>query len=280
MMRARAGLIFITTTCLAVSAFAAQDARFKAWAAVRSPTTQSTRIYGSYSAGCIAGAVELTSASNLRLIRPSTRAHFGHPQTIRYIQDLAAKIENMNLPPIGVEDIAGPRGGPVVENHMSHQTGLDIDISLELLELKNSELETHRSKSFVEFRDIRKLKATWNPEHQDVLIATAANSVDVEKIFVAPAIKKHFCEKFPDAPWLFKLRAFDGHDDHIHVRLKIPGHGSTTLGTGPKQCGSDLEATFDGWTGSEFDEFLPPYQPPRFPELPKECEAVLMAPSR
>ncbi|MES2962747.1 MAG: penicillin-insensitive murein endopeptidase [Bdellovibrionota bacterium] len=257
-------------------AHAATDVRFAKWSAPLTPTEGPARIHGSYSAGCIEGAIRLMPDPSYRLIRASSGLHHGHPLAIRYVQRLASEIARRGLPPVGVEDISGPRGGPVVAGHLSHQTGLDIDISLELLDLSEAEVETHVSKSFVESSNVRRLKTNWDPNLQDVLIATAADSFDVEKIFVAPAIKKHFCEKYPDAPWLFKLRAFDGHDDHIHVRLKPPGHGSTSHGTGPKQCGADLDDSFRGWYVTLESDRLHPYVPSHFPVLPKACSAILL----
>lgn len=267
---------FLALVCISFTVPAqALDPRFKPWAAVKTPVEGPAEIIGSYSAGCLVGAVELPPSPSYRRIRNSKGLHYGHPQMIRYLQDVADEVAAKGLPPVGIEDISGARGGPALEGHMSHQTGLDVDLSLELIDKTEEEFEKHVSHVFVKASNIRELKPTWKPEHQEALIAIAADHVDVDRIFVAPAIKKHFCGKYPDAPWLHKLRAMDGHDDHIHVRLKPPGHGSTDPGTGPKQCGRELEPHFEMFVVTDKSKNLPPYRGP-YPKLPAICEQLLV----
>lgn len=186
------------------------------------PTAGPARIIGETASGCLSGAKELPQDStDYILVRPSRLAYFGTPALIIYAETLAKRVHADLGARLIVEDLSRPRGGPYAAGHGSHQTGLDVDISLTLAKksMTLEERESFVSPSFVTDRKI--LKSEWS-DVQTKIVSLAADVAEVDRIFVAPAIKKYFCEKFPKEAWLYKLRAWWGHDDHIHVRLRCP----------------------------------------------------------
>ena len=147
----------------------------------------------------------------------------------------------------------------------SHQTNLTPD-----------QIENWPSPSFVKDRKI--LLPTWGPE-QTQLVELAADFPEVNRIFVAPAIKKFFCQTHKNSPWLYKLRSWWGHDDHIHVRLSCPADSAdckSQADLDPKNdsCGTEL----DWWYSAEADAEAAAQASQggvrEFPVLPSQCEAV------
>jgi penicillin-insensitive murein endopeptidase len=100
------------------------------------------------------------------------------------------------------------------------------------------ELETEDMKAVTELGD-----------DQIKMIKFFAQDLSVERIFINPAFKKKLClDKKLTAEEHHKLRAWWGHDDHIHVRLKCPVDSSACIsqkaipsGDG---CGEDLDWWF------------------------------------
>lgn len=259
--------------------------RFAEWASVKAASQGPVEVIGGYAGGCISGASQLTENSNDYVImKPSRLRNHGHPSLVQYLEQLARKLRDDKVPPMLVEDMSGPRGGPVLKGHASHQNGLDVDISLEFFErpLTQEERETHTSPSFVIDRKV--LKPEWS-KNQEQLIVRAAEPSEVSRIFVAPGIKKHFCEKYPDAPWLYKLRAWWGHDDHIHVRLNCPNGQKSckpqpALNPKETQCGADLQRWFSKTVDRDWANIQKHWAkniPKSFPWLPPQCEKVRIA---
>jgi penicillin-insensitive murein endopeptidase len=106
----------------------------------------------------------------------------------------------------------------------------------------------------------------------------------VERIFVAPGIKKKLCETAgEDRAWLRKVRPYYGHNDHMHVRLACPagtpcrGQAAPPPGDG---CGADLDYWF---TAAPYTPAPPPKKPPKpvtLADLPPACRSVAAAESR
>lgn len=261
----------------------APDLRYDNWEALESPSQQPTQIYGGYAAGCIAGARALPiDGRDYSVVNLNEKRVYGHPDTLKFIHKLGSQLHKHRVPQILVEDIGGPRGGPFRRGHASHQSGLDVDISYYLPRycLTLGEREWRPEVSFVD--NHKSLKKTWTRD-QTLLVVAAAASPEVERIFVSPVIKKHLCNLLPNKPWLYKVRAWWGHEDHLHVRLKCPAGekycSPQTINPKDIQCGKDL----DGWVKKVAS--MPPWTPPArkpapkvttraFPKLPPQCEAV------
>ena len=255
---------------------------FARWAAIKKPLQGQPLIYGTYQKGCIAGAIPLPAQGpGYYVVQQSHNRYFGHPTMISYLTDLGKEIKQNKYPSMIIEDISYRRGGPFLNGHNSHQIGLDVDISLTPVHapLTPIESETWTSISYVE--DRKNLLPEWGPE-QIHLTEIAVNAPEVNRIFVAPAIKKYFCENNKEAPWLYKLRSWWGHDDHLHVRLNCPPDSpdcvsQTALDPKNNGCGVEL----DWWYSAEADaeakkqDEEPSFR--EFPELPAQCESIKTA---
>ncbi len=258
---------------------------FAQWAQVDAPSQGETEIVGAYAAGCLSGAKRLPlESANYIVMKPSQRAYFGDSTLITYINQLAERAREAGLSPLMVEDLSRPRGGPVAKGHGSHQTGLDVDISFTFATRSYSavERETFESPSFVNGR--KTLSPDWT-DAQTKLVSLGADLENVNRIFVSPAIKAFFCEKFPTASWLYKLRPWWGHDDHMHVRLDCPAGAKSCRKQAPlnprqNSCGSEME----WWLSADADrqwnniqEFWKTGQSKKFPKLPPRCTDVRSA---
>lgn len=259
---------------------------FDKWANVKTPTSGPARVYGGYNAGCISGAVKLPLlGSGFQVVHSSKNRYFAHPNLNYYIQDLGYRMKKATGLSIAIEDLSFPRGGPFFSGHSSHQIGLDADISLQLIsgKLNSSQSESWHSPSYV--NDRKYLKSNWTHE-QSTLTALAADSPYVNRIFVAPAIKKHFCDTNPKAPWLYKLRAWWGHDDHLHVRLSCPQdspncQSQSPLNSKDNGCAGELAWWYSTEADAEWAEMIkppPPGTPVKqkpYPNLPAKCEQLV-----
>ncbi len=100
------------------------------FAAKKLPSLGAAMAIGYYPRGCLQGGVELPiNGSHWQVMRLSRNRNWGHPSLVRFVEnfaDRAAKATGWNG--ILVGDLAQPRGGPAFSDHMSHQTGLDVDI--------------------------------------------------------------------------------------------------------------------------------------------------------
>ncbi|MDD6317229.1 MAG: penicillin-insensitive murein endopeptidase, partial [Succinatimonas hippei] len=112
------------------------------------------------------------------------------------------------------------------------------------------------------------------------LIYLAANDSRVQRIFVAPGIKRALCRMYErdgySTAWLHKIRPWYGHRGHMHVRLFCPKDSP--------YCKAQAEAPEGDGCGAELDSwFLPPkpVKPGTKPKpkpskvLPEQCAAVL-----
>jgi len=197
---------------------------------------------------------------------------------IDYLTALASSRHAENKPLLLIGDLGPPRGGPMLTGHASHQNGLDADVWLTTRATPPTAVERERlsAPSFVVGR--KQLKPTWTAA-QAQLIAAAANNDSVNRIFVSPPIKRYMCASYSSAPWLYRLRAWWGHEDHFHVRLKCPAgnplcqeqDGLTPSDNG---CGAELDWWFSKEADRDWQRIVTSTEPRRFPELPAECRAM------
>ena len=175
----------------------------------------------------MAGAVALPpDGPHWQAMRLSRNRHWGLPVLVDYIQTLARDAAAQDgWPGLLVGDMAQPRGGPMLTGHASHQTGLDVDIWLMPMpdrRLSEREREDIPAPAVVEPGPHEVFEDEWTPA-LGRLIRRAALDPRVERIFVAPGIKKELCETMgSDRTWMSKVRPYYGHHDHIHVRLSCP----------------------------------------------------------
>lgn len=250
------------------------------------PAAMTTRSIGTYSEGCLAGAVALPiNGPTWQVMRLSRNRNWGHPNLIRFLERLSANAAKVGWPGLLVGDMSQPRGGPMLTGHASHQIGLDADIWLLPMpnrELTSEEREEMSSTNVVAADRLDVDHSVWIPAHGN-LIRVAAEDPEVERIFVNAAMKKELCrEAGENRSWLEKVRPWWGHDYHFHVRIYCPADSPDCKPQPPPPPGDGCGKDLDYW----FTEAV--LHPPPAPEkpkpavtmaqLPRACREVLHAP--
>lgn len=212
------------------------------WAEQRAPSGGASRAIGGYSAGCLAGGVELPlKGRGWEVMRPDRRRHFAHRKMIEFVRGLAAAARKAGLGTVSLGDLSQPRGGPAPSGHSSHQTGLDIDVWYAV----GKRGKRPKPAPMVD-RERNRTMARWGAR-QVKLLALAAADPRVERIFVHPVLKRALCDSAKrDRGWLRRVRPWWGHDEHFHVRLRCPDGDQGCL---PQDAIADGDgcAELDGW---------------------------------
>ena len=253
------------------------------------PASLTPRSIGFYSRGCLAGADAMPiDGPTWQAMRLSRNRNWGHPDLVAYLKWLAGEAAAKDgWPGLMVGDMSQPRGGPMLTGHRSHQTGLDADIWLTPMperRLSRKEREQLPATEIVKPGPHTVYKNVWTKAHFR-LIKRAASHKRIQRILVAPGIKKKLCESEKgNRSWLRKIRPYYGHNYHMHIRLFCPP-GSP--GCKPQQatpaddgCGKAL-----AWWYSK-EPYAKPETPPKPPKprkeitlsgLPAACRTVLYA---
>ena len=253
------------------------------------PAPLATRAIGFYAKGCLAGALALpVDGKTWQVMRLTRNRNWAHPNLIRFLEQFSAKVPQVaGWHGILVGDLSQPRGGPMLTGHTSHQVGLDADIWLTPMPdrtLSREERETISATMMVrtDRRDID--PAAWTPTHVRVVRAAAEDSA-VERIFVNAAIKKALCrEAGTERAWLNKVRAYWGHDYHMHIRIRCPNNNPDCKPQDPVPAGDGCGKDLDWWFADSILYPRPPATPPKpkpgltMAELPPACRQVLLAP--
>jgi penicillin-insensitive murein DD-endopeptidase len=266
----------------AVLAALPPDAAKRLFGLATSAAPGAARAIGTYTKGCLAGAMALPAdGANWQVMRPSRGRAWGHPMLIAFLERLAVTAAGAaDWPGLLVGDIGQPRGGPMLTGHASHQIGLDADIWLTPMpdrRLSAAERDEMPATDVVARNGEDIDPQAWRPQHRRLLEA-AARAPEVERIFVNPAIKRALCrEAGADRDWLRHIRPWWGHNYHFHVRLRCPpgatecqGQAEPPPGDG---CGSDLAWWFTPEAMHPKPE--PPPKPLRVSDLPAACAALV-----
>lgn len=220
--------------------------------AIDAPVSESI---GSYTAGCIRNSSALESeGKGFQVIRLSRGRYYGNTEMISFIESLSESVSTELNGLLLIADISQQTGGPIPDDHSSHQIGLDADILLwqhpiaKQRTLSNNEREHIHPQSVLTQDETAVDEFKWNDINAYIL-KLASSDPRVDRIFINPVIKKKLCREYPDAKWLNKLRPWYGHDGHFHVRLKCPKgnylcESQNTIDTGGNGCGSDLASWF------------------------------------
>ncbi|NKC15731.1 MAG: penicillin-insensitive murein endopeptidase [Gammaproteobacteria bacterium] len=225
------------------------------WAKAVRPAPGVAQAIGNYAAGCLQGGQALPStATGLLAMRPKRNRHYGHPLIIALLQELGREISAAGHGVVLVGDIAMPRGGPMPTYHVSHQSGLDVDIWFELLphgsQLTVAERNTKSLLSFVDWPN-KTLLPAWG-KAQTALIELSAKKPQVERVFVSAVVKQHLCTVARgDRSWLRKVRPWWGHRDHLHVRLACPETSPHCKAQRPLPPGEGCGKALDWWLGAK-----------------------------
>jgi penicillin-insensitive murein endopeptidase len=226
------------------------------WALAKQPASGVASAIGSYTAGCVRGAVKLPmNGTGYQVMRPARRRYYGHPALIDYLKTIAKKIDTEKLGPILVGDLGQPKGGPSPRGHASHQSGLDVDIwfwhpkKAERRKLTRRERRTLSAHRVV---DPKKKVFTryWSDDLTEIL-RIAASQPEVSRILVNPMIKKRLCDEGKlESSVLRLIRPWYGHADHMHVRLDCPEGSKHCKKQKPVPEGDGCD-TLDWWFDDE-----------------------------
>ncbi len=210
---------------------------------------------GSYTAGCIKNSSALDlDGQGWQVIRPSRARYYGHPETIEFIEYLSQKAKSEYNATLLIADISQQTGGPITDDHSSHQIGLDADILLwqhpiaTKYTLTSTQREHIHPQSVLNENETEVDNFKWSEVNEDILRISASDK-RVDRIFLNPVIKKKLCGKYAGESWLAKVRPWYGHDGHFHVRLKCPKGNSLCnsqkpIKTSGDGCGADLASWF------------------------------------
>ncbi|APG19022.1 penicillin-insensitive murein endopeptidase [Kosakonia radicincitans DSM 16656] len=247
------------------------------WQKLTHPVAGSPQSIGAFANGCIVGAHALPLQSdNYQVMRTDQRRYFGHPDLVLFIQRLSNQVHNLGLGTVLVGDMGMPAGGRFNGGHASHQSGLDVDIFLQLPKTRWSaaQLLKPQALDLVSSDGKQVVPALWKPEISS-MIKLAAQDNDVTRIFVNPAIKQQLClDAGTDRDWLRKVRPWFQHRAHMHVRLRCPADSlecqDQPLPPPGDGCGAELQSWFEpAKPGSTIPEKKTP------PPLPRSCQALL-----
>ncbi|WP_300000971.1 penicillin-insensitive murein endopeptidase [uncultured Cedecea sp.] len=262
--------LLVLATC--VQAMAATP-----WQKIEHPINGSAQSIGGFSNGCIVGAHGLPlENSHYQVMRPDQRRYFGHPDLVAFIQRLSQQAAQQTGGTVLVGDMGMPAGGRFSSGHASHQTGLDVDIFLQLPKKRwtSAQLLRPQAIDLVAANGKRVVPALWKPEIAS-LIRMAAKDPEVTRIFVNPAIKQQLClDAGADRDWLHKVRPWFAHRAHMHVRLRCPANSFECQDQQAPPSGDGCGAELQSW-------FAPPApgsspaKPSTPPPLPASCQALL-----
>ncbi len=218
---------------------------FSTQLSVRLPIESRPEAIGEYSLGCLRGAETFSGKEKGVVLSQIKRGRYwGHPDLIKLITRAGEEFYKSHKS-IMVGDLSLSRGGPTLTGHNSHQTGLDVDIWFKVL--TNNELPSFRTSETEDMKPFEHLG-----DDQIKLIQYFFKDPAVERIFINPKLKKKLCSGLDGLKLhgeeLNKLRAWWGHDDHIHVRLKCPNDSPLCVSQAPiptgDGCGNELNWWF------------------------------------
>lgn len=290
MMFARLSICLLLGLALTGPVSAEQLAK-QLFGAKSTASKQAAAPYGSYSKGCMAGAVQLPETGpTWQAMRLSRNRNWGNPTSIDFIEKLsefAAKQPGWKGLYIG--DISQPRGGPMLSGHRSHQIGLDIDIWMLPTSRLNLSRQQRESISSISMRRSKGafVNGNWSRAHHRIL-RQAAKDRRVARIFVFPGAKVQMCkDEKGNRKWLRKIRPWYGHHYHFHVRLACPRGMRGCVDQAPPPAGDGCDDA-QKWVNDilkpppprKADPNAPKPKPRReyfLADLPKQCASVLQS---
>ncbi|WP_141028828.1 penicillin-insensitive murein endopeptidase, partial [Salmonella enterica] len=244
-------------TAIALLAWFVSSASLAAtpWQKITHPVPGAAQSIGSFANGCIIGADTLpVQSDNYQVMRTDQRRYFGHPDLVMFIQRLSHQAQQRGLGTVLIGDMGMPAGGRFNGGHASHQTGLDVDIFLQLPKTRWSQAQLLRPQALdLVSRDGKHVvPSRWSSDIAS-LIKLAAQDNDVTRIFVNPAIKQQLClDAGSDRDWLRKVRPWFQHRAHMHVRLRCPADSLECEDQPLPPPGDGCGAAFDTMSEAEF----------------------------
>jgi penicillin-insensitive murein endopeptidase len=247
------------------------------------PSPGPARSIGFYAKGCLAGAVALpVNGETWQVMRVSRNRNWGHPELIKFIEQLADKATRTGWHGLLIGDMSQPRGGPLLAGHASHQVGLDADIWLTPMptyQLTPLQREEMMATMVVAANRKEVDPKVWTPAHL-ALIKAATDDPRINRVFVNTAIKKALCrDAGDDRAWLGKVQPWLGHDWHFHIRLECPTDSPDCTPQPPRPEGDGCHTKeMERWANNIVLEHSMPRAGPKMSSLPAACWDVLNGP--
>ena len=236
-------------------------------------------IFGTYNNGCIRGSVPLKDGKNYQVQKWGPDRNFGHPELIDYIHKLVAAAKKAGLDDLLIGDLSLRYGGPFgpKSSHGSHNTGLDVDISFDFASPRKNQHELSHPKDVYIVDKRNQPTVNFTGQHYKLLYL-ATQDERVERIFVAPGIKRELCRMYQgeNRDWLGKIRPWFGHRGHMHVRLGCPLNNPWCKPQNKPPAGDGCGAELMSW----FEPPKPSAKPekpakPKKKILPEQCALVM-----
>ncbi|ELN24570.1 penicillin-insensitive murein endopeptidase [Salmonella enterica subsp. enterica serovar Enteritidis str. 607307-2] len=183
-------------TAIALLAWFVSSASLAAtpWQKITHPVPGAAQSIGSFANGCIIGADTLpVQSDNYQVMRTDQRRYFGHPDLVMFIQRLSHQAQQRGLGTVLIGDMGMPAGGRFNGGHASHQTGLDVDIFLQLPKTRWSQAQLLRPQALdLVSRDGKHVvPSRWSSDIAS-LIKLAAQDNDVTRIFAIRLLNNSF----------------------------------------------------------------------------------------
>jgi len=253
----------------------------------REPVPMEARSIGKYSRGCLAGGMALPiNGPTWQVMRLSRNRNWAHPEMIKILERIAAKVPKIGWRGLLVGDMTQPRGGPMLTSHVSHQIGLDADVWFTPMpkhELTQQEREEMMATNVVTEDWSEVNPEIWSPVYI-ALLKTVAEEPEVERVLVNYAIKKALCRDVTkDRLWLTKIRIVFGHNYHFHIRIKCPVDSPDCSHDPPTPDHDTCAKEVAEWTANDRYKPKPPqpgaerYQL-KLSDLPPACRQIVTAP--
>ncbi len=184
---------------------------------------------GFYSQGTLQDALEFNHDGNgyVKLFK-WREFHFTTIELTEIVQNSASLIKE-KFPQgerLQIGDFSGKTGGHII-GHDSHQNGLDVDLSYYDKQFREQDSNINEFQKSYVFKNL--LHEDFDIERNWLLIKTLVDTDKINRIFVDPVIKKAFCDFSKKSgeynqriETLRKLRPWQNHADHLHVRLQCP----------------------------------------------------------
>lgn len=260
---------------LSQEALSADPQRSNAWSRIPQSYGTVSEAIGGYANGCQTGAVKVPpEGTGFIDIRRWRKRFYTQPSTLRLIQHVGQALAPRR---ILVGDSSQAIGGRMPFGHSSHQNGLDVDFWFYTVGEREQVAAKIEPPSLVNM--MTGTVQTWHQDYRQALYA-AAQFPETERIFVNPVIKQYLCETELERDWLAKIRPWQGHDAHFHVRLRCPADSPDCTPQKPLDGSHGCNADLWDWVQRQTWSFLNP-QPPKpskpkaLPALHPRCEALL-----
>lgn len=231
---------------------------------------------GATSNGCILNAESLPlEGQGYQITHIIQERFFGHRDLVNVLTEAGKLAANNRWGFILIGDLSAQKGGKILENHRSHQNGLDVDILYRMPEerLTAEELILPEEPDYVDLEKNRVNLGLWKLKNLELLKYFAKHD-QVDRIFVNPAIKKSLCESASGGrEWLSKLRPWWGHSEHFHVRLKCPKDSPDCVNQTPLSKSDGCNDNLEWWLNENINPSLSTEtQEKPNPPIPKRCE--------